>query len=62
MKEFLCTRYFVYAVSLLISLALSLYRPDVKDVLCTVFPIDGFSDRGGRYQNPQPQQSEEMTK
>jgi hypothetical protein len=28
----------VYAASLVISLVLSLYRPDVKDVLCTGLP------------------------
>jgi hypothetical protein len=31
----------VYAVSLLISLGLNLYRPDVLNVLCTPLPMSG---------------------
>jgi hypothetical protein len=50
MKEFLCSRPFVYAVSLVISLVLNMYRPDVKDVLCTVIPVTGSGNEGDRYQ------------
>jgi hypothetical protein len=33
------SHYFVYALSLVISLALNLYRPDVLNVLCTPLPM-----------------------
>jgi hypothetical protein len=65
MKGLSWLQFFVYAVSLVISLALSLFRPDVKDVLCTGLPIGGLNNEGDRYQPNRPsnqQQSEEMTK
>jgi hypothetical protein len=39
------SQFFVYALSLGISLALNLYRPDVLNVLCTPLPIGGNERR-----------------
>jgi hypothetical protein len=38
-------RFIVSAVSLVLSLALDLYYPDVKDVLCTNLPVRGLANR-----------------
>jgi hypothetical protein len=48
-------QFFVYAVSLLISLVLNLYRPDVLSVLCSPMPLKGNSHPDpslDRYLNP----------
>jgi hypothetical protein len=58
-------QFFVYAVSLVISLALSLFRPDVKDVLCTGLPVGGLNNGGDRERSnstSHQQRSEEMIK
>jgi hypothetical protein len=65
MKGIAWSQLFVYAASLVISLVLSLYRPDVKDVLCTVLPVGGLNNGGDRERsNPtsNQQRSEEMIK
>jgi hypothetical protein len=65
MKGIAWSQLFVYAASLVISLVLSLYRPDVKDVLCTVLPVGGLSNGGDRERSnatSHQQRSEEMIK
>jgi hypothetical protein len=49
------SQFFVYAVSLLISLVLNLYRPDVLSVLCSPMQVRGNSQPDpslDRYLNP----------